>query len=269
MPKPRAQRLPRVRELDTASSRLHLLLDWINGVESEPSPTQVRLMLTRFVKSFDGSESVGFVRAYRGEREPWVPAFLFEESRTKSRGATYETRRRDADDPSGEHELWTLRLVLRELLSRGFAASPHASDDDSLTQLHAQPFTPWVQAVPSLRFGVAGGHRKPLATNRQSLKPADIRAYEAPGAFQLLVDGALGDLVPFLVSHLLTLPRMVLLRRCPAPKLKPLDSERCGNFLVSITGPGRPQIVCHPRCGDRYRDAMAPSKSKRTSKGGR
>ena len=66
----------------------------------------------------------------------------------------------------------------------------------------------------------------------------------------LLVDGAIGDLVPFLVMHLLTGPGMVTVSRCRAPAPRNW-SERCGRFLV-WSGQGRPREFCSGACRVRH-----------------
>ena len=75
---------------------------------------------------------------------------------------------------------------------------------------------------------------------------AEKRQYLSPGAYMLLVDGDIQDIVPYLVLHLLTGPNMVTLARCPAPE--PGNwSERCGRFIVQPRR-GRPRVFCSLAC---------------------
>jgi hypothetical protein len=68
------------------------------------------------------------------------------------------------------------------------------------------------------------------------------RAFEAAGAYVLVVWGSLLDLIPFLVAHLLTMPGGAYVRRCQAPA--PHDPpQRCGRFLIGH-GKGRPREYC-------------------------
>lgn len=100
----------------TTTERLELLLEWLNNDEGSwvnddrpgDSLFVVRHRLTQFIKSFDGSESAGYVRATieadNGEEWPtWLPK---------------------PDEPwafaDEEDELFTLHGYLVDVLKRGF-----------------------------------------------------------------------------------------------------------------------------------------------------
>lgn len=97
-------------------------------------------------------------------------------------------------------------------------------------------------ACPSLRFGVW------------------------PNKSDLLVDGELHDLVPFLVLHLIT-SHQVEIARCEAPFPKKWE-RHCGRFYVWL-GRGRPKMFCSDACKTRHHDkanyerAIAEKKSKK------
>ena len=97
-------------------------------------------------------------------------------------------------------------------------------------------------ACPSLRFGVW------------------------PDTSDLLVDGDLHDLVPFLVLHLITL-RQVEIARCDAP-FPNNWARHCGRFYVWL-GRGRPKMFCSDACKTRqhgkanYEKALVEKKSKK------
>jgi hypothetical protein len=82
-------------------------------------------------------------------------------------------------------------------------------------------------AYPSLRFGVW------------------------PNSSDLLVDGDLPDLVPFLVLHLIT-SHQVQIARCEAPLLNDW-ALHCGRFYVWL-GRGRPKMFCSNACKTRQHD---------------
>ena len=92
-----------------------------------------------------------------------------------------------------------------------------------------------VEAFPSLRFGVG------------RLRAGDR---STAGAYTVVVDGALRDIVPFLVIHLLTTPGMATLTRCPAPTANNW-TERCGRFVITH-GKGRPRVFCSEACRVRH-----------------
>src|SRR4051794_26618359 len=110
-------------------SRLALLLPWLNG-ETDSDP--IRQSVAKFLKSFDGSEDAGYVKAaldpYEHVEEP-------------------ERRRLPAppkNAPLTEKQLTELGTRLRASIELGFAETPKASY-----------FIPMV-ATPSLRFAVRG-----------------------------------------------------------------------------------------------------------------
>lgn len=222
----------------TPRDRLALLVPWING---EPVP-RLKLVLLAFLGSFDGTAASGFVQTYSG----WL-----------TRGSV-PSRLEPAARLTPAH-LVDVRARLVEALERGFRQPVPKGD-------HAR-----VIEYPSLRFGVRGTGRPPLGT---PLAPAKgtlrarfsereaLRRYRAPGAYVLLVDGTLLDMVPFLALHLLKEPGMARLTRCPAPA--PNDwTQRCGKFVLTH-GMGRPSIFCSEGCKvRRYAETHAKKKERK------
>ena len=211
----------------TASERLALLLPWING--DRVSDRDLRRRIKAFIASFDGSAAAGYVQtlAFAGvKREPWIPAFIKREPPR-------------ATEPVDETDLEILQNTLEDLLRRGFPYDPR----------YPEPTYGWVVNYPSLGFGVRGTHRRSPGRLSQVGTTAR-RNYLSPGAYTLLVDGVLGDLVPFLVLHLLTGPRMATITRCRAPAPRHWD-RRCGRFVLGI-GRGRPREFCSNTCRVRH-----------------
>jgi hypothetical protein len=220
-----------------AAKRLDALLPWVRGEVVSRAVAQQQLWA--FVASFDGSASAGHVQVYTGQREPWRPSF--------SRPTTVQ-HMAPVPDAEDWDELEVLRLKLDDLLRRGFAhpTVPSAKYSNSET-----PTGAWVTDLPSLRFGVRGGRRPSVKVSRLGAK--DRRAHLAPGAYVLLVDGTLPDLVLFLAAHLLAVaPGMVAVARCAAPRASEWH-ERCGQFFIQ-TGIGRPRLYCSDSCYRRATD---------------
>jgi hypothetical protein len=209
----------------TAPDRLAWLLPWLNG--DRVSLSYARLLA--FVASFDGTAEVGYVKAWESgparKGEPRV-------DRPRRRQPPRVAR------PVSLSELEKLRLALVDLLRRGFGAPGQT-----------RPRETWGQEFPSLRFGVRGAGR-PSPGKLSQVSMGERRAYLSPGAYTLLVDGALVDLVPFLVLHLLTGPGMMTVSRCRAPAPRNW-SERCGRFLA-WSGRGRPRKFCSGACRVRH-----------------
>lgn len=204
----------------TAPDRLDLLLDWLNG---EPlSVAAVRRQLDSFLESFDGSVSAGHLRVHAG---------------TAGQGI-YEI-----EDVSSE-TLDAMRERLIDLLRRGFPPNIVVKHGKFVTDQQWGESFPNIQPFPSLRFGVLRLPRPVLKLSRASSD--ERRTYRAPGAYTLLVEGELADLVPFLVAHLLTASGMAVVARCPAPAPSNWD-ERCRHFLVRTTG-GHPREFCSEAC---------------------
>jgi hypothetical protein len=192
----------------TASARLALLVPWMNGDSADqPPPAALRRQLGEFLHGFDGSAAAGYVEVRRQRRT--LPTFL------------RKKLTRDAAD-------WEqVRTNLLLALQQGFDG----------TQLGLLP-------LPSLRFAVRSTQRKaPGKLSRAS--NGERRAYRAPGAYVLQVDGTIADLVTYLVLHLLTGPD-VTIGRCPAPAPYTKDT-RCNRFVVT-TGQGRPRVFCSEAC---------------------
>jgi hypothetical protein len=218
------------------AQHLNALLPWVRG--KAVSRAMVHQQLWAFVASFDGSAHAGHVQVYGGEREPWLPSYV-----TRA-GVQHAAPASDTDDVD---ELELLRLKLDDLLRRGFA-HPTESVKHSNSET---PLGHWVSDLPSLRFGVRGEPRAPVKVSRLGAKAR--RARLAPGAYVLLVDGKLPDLVLFLTAHLLAVaPGMVAVTRCEAP-LAGDWRERCGQFFIQ-TGVGRPRRYCSDSCYRRATD---------------
>jgi hypothetical protein len=234
-----------------APERLALLVPWLNG--ELRSVAAVHGRLTSFLESFDGTADAGYVRLYSGEEEPWRPAWIDTDRTLLHRQPPVIDEPGWTQEDAAECELDALRMSLLDLLRRGFP----------LEVGQEQPVGTWLTDLPSLRFGIRSAER-PVA--KLTAVKAKVRAaYLAPGAYTLVVDGALRDLVPFLVAHLLTAPRMVALMRCPAPAPRNW-SERCGRFFIRARRRGRPPDYCSTACRVRnYEHEKKQSSAKRRS----
>jgi hypothetical protein len=134
-----------------------------------------------------------------------------------------------------DDELDDLWATLRTMLTAGFAAP-----DLDMWRGFGVP-------VSSLHVWLRGNPRvKPKYTesNEQGnrwLPQRDTarRAYRAPGAYVQRVEGALQHVVPYMLTHLLTLPNMVAVQQCGSPN--------CGNVIVNTPRAGAPRHYC-PRC---------------------
>jgi hypothetical protein len=112
-------------------------------------------------------------------------------------------------------------------------------------------------AMPSLTFGV-----KRAAPESRGIKGRVRDTWsKQPGAFTVLLDGELLDLLRYLLLHVLAMPGTVNLTRCPAPAPGNWQ-KRCGKFVLS-TGIGRPREYC-PGAACRVREH-----AKRTQEAGR
>lgn len=231
-------RKPTEPKLAPGLARLEPLLRWLNGDPLDVPPAEVHHRLRAFVASFDGTEDAGFVAVYAGGERPSRPSFLPSSTPLHASPLRARTSEPDGTAPPGEdeeHALWELHLYLVDILRKGFA--PEAG--------YPEPIGPAVQEFPSLRFGIRGSHRaRPPKLSRATL--GERRAYTAPGAYTLVVDGLLFDLVAYLVQHVLTARGMTALARCPAPTAGNWD-QRCGRFLVVGTR-GRPREFCSEAC---------------------
>jgi len=202
----------------TAPARLGLLLPWVNAAPPVPVGT-VRRHLRAFAESFDGSAEVGHLRSHG------TPAHEISQATPAA--------------------LEALRTRLRELLRRGFPPNIDVKDGQWINdQPWGQTF-PLMQAFSSLRFGViCMGRPAPRKLVRASSH--ERRTFRAPGAYTLLVEGDLADLVLFFVAHLLTAPGMAVVSRCAAPAPNNWEA-RCHRFIVG-SGVGRPPECCSGAC---------------------
>ena len=104
----------------TTADRLDLLLDWVNDADWR---REKRLpdRITRFLKSFDGSEDAGFVRAEPFTESTVVPP-------------------RSLIGTEGIDDYEVLHTVLGDILQRGFPS--------------ADPFLPQLMDWTTMRFGI-------------------------------------------------------------------------------------------------------------------
>ena len=116
--------------------------------------------------------------------------------RKTERGEVREYTMPPAPAPFSQLELEQLRVRVADMLRNGFPPEPG----------YRAAAGARLEATTGLQFGVRRAHRsRPEKLNLASA--ATRRAYTAPGAYTLLVDGLVGDLVPYLVMHLLTRTR--------------------------------------------------------------
>lgn len=201
----------------TTSERLDLLLGLVNDEDPELRAGYWRGQLSRFVGSFDGSESAGFVRATVGPGEQ-LPSHL----------RTPEVE----GDTGDETVLPLLRMVLGDVLQRGFT---NAESEIGLT---AQT------SIGTIRFGIERPAPVPVRPRGRERRRLAGRG----GTYILCVAGNEFEVVLWLVMHLLTQPGAIVLARCDAPR--PNSLERCGRFFIA-GGRGRPRDFCTPTCRQR------------------
>lgn len=216
-PRPRKPR-PEAGPLETAADRIKLLLGWLNDEDPSDWPVgKVRSLLKDFVSSFDGSAGASYVRAVQN---PWTrPAYM--PRRPLPEGIPDIATFSEAEQQGILHE------ALRDILLRGFPLEPG----------YEPPASTDLQDL-ELAFGI--DRRAPLPT----AKTKEQRYWRShPGAYVVQVAGDQFELVPFLLMHVLTAVGTVALTRCPAPAPDNWE-KRCGRFVVSRKGPGRPPEFC-------------------------
>ncbi|MGE4084650.1 MAG: hypothetical protein AB7H93_16735 [Vicinamibacterales bacterium] len=197
-----------------------MILDWINDdirPFEPPDHTQDRRLLLAFVRSFDGSAEAGYLEAVAVDVEP-TPDFIS------------ATRLPTFTDPVEDDAMSALHGIVVELLRAGF---PPMDRWDSRIEDFEVP-------VSSLRFRVRSAGR--TWKKAKAMGRAERRAYEAPGAYGWCVDGALTDLVPYLVMEVLRGPGALKLMRCPARRAG--NEGRCGRFFIKT---GRREY-CSDKC---------------------
>lgn len=227
----------------TGPARLNLILEWLNGVFDEhhfdgrgPEPTAVwtdyaavRRAVADFVRSFDGTAGAAHLEVV-ADAAP-VP-------KRRSFIASERAERQPTDE-----ELSELEVLLQIMLEQGFG-------DPTLKDLSV--------AVPSLRFAVRGTGRRPPARRGSVIDGgvATQRAYRAPGAYVLTVQGPTLELVPFLLMQLLTAPDMVSVKRC--------ERQGCPHFVITAAAKrGRPQRFCSAACREWNRELTQRQKARR------
>jgi hypothetical protein len=127
---------------------------------------------------------------------------------------------------TGSEKLKETRDSVISLLNAAFP--PLDADRRGLEDISFEDLPPPLPC-PSLRFGIW------------------------PNSSELLVDGDLHDLVPFLVLHLLT-SRQVVVARCAAP-FRGDWARHCGRLYV-WKGRGRPKMFCSDACKTRHHDKV-------------
>lgn len=193
----------------SAPDRLRLLLSWLNGeLDPQRDVTAIRRAATAFLESFDGSEGAGHVEV-------------------------------EAPQELTIEELFEVDDVLLLLLEQGFG--------DPTLQEASFPVT-------SLRIAVRSANRsKP---RRRSTPGGALvvdggiaakRAWAAAGAYVLRVSGSPGELLPFLILHLLTQADMVAVKRCR--RRGHVGFVDCPKFFIVAPGArGKPQQFCSHMC---------------------
>jgi len=205
----------------TPAAALGRLLPWLGG--DRLPDRELRRRLGALVRAFDGSPAAGGLRAYAAAGEAELLG---------SRGtwpAGYEPIA-----PVGARALARLRERVLALVRKGF---PYEEGQPP-------PRGERLEAFPSLRLGV-----RRVAPEAPRLSRAARRRYRTQtGAYEVWVDGALRDVVPYLVLRVLAGPGAASLARCPAPaRGRPEDGRRCGRlFLLPATG--RPRQFCSNAC---------------------
>lgn len=227
---------------------LEKLLPWLNDGEEVPDRT-VRRKLQAFLQTFDGSADAGFLRVYAdaGTHElfggPQVPEAAAEHHERFVGPLLYEPV-----PAVGTQELGGLRAQLLGIIGKGFPyeARPHETPDGLIAQWN-RLIGERVADLPSLRFGVRRRVSERVGTVPKRLSTAAHRRFRSePGAYEVLVDGNLRDLVPYLVMRELTLPGAAALGRCPAPA-PGQRGHMCGRlFMLATTG--RPRKYCSDKC---------------------
>jgi hypothetical protein len=234
------------------------------------STVAVRRALRQFIDSFDGSSCAGHVlQIYDGKREDDGQSLLANSRFAQGSNSDAVTGEREAT----ESELFDLHSTLLDILRRGFPDE----------QGYPKPSS-WQANFDTLWFGARSAHRHQprklhphisileQTSMSKAQKQAERRYVAAskrerqsvlsPGAYVLVVNGALRDLVPYLLLQLLTAPGMALVTRCPAPAPHNWD-QRCGRFLVGTTERGRPRVFCSGACRVRTFAKELPEKQAR------
>jgi hypothetical protein len=244
----------------SAPQRLALILDWINDDEDRLPLREVRKLVDRFIKSFDGSKEAGYLRvAVRNDDSlpTWMEdrsgdpqpdpvadkqiAELLRAHRSAKRPRLSMSIKDDSSQPNESDDLSLLRVLVRNLLRRGFPPDDTFEDDDDPDPVGVRRSRDPIP-LPSLRFGT-----ERLAPQPSSATKEELRAWERGGAYMSVVTGSRSDLVLFLVNHVLTLPGAVSVGRCPAPAAHN-RAKRCGRIFVR-SATGRPKRFCDdPGC---------------------
>jgi len=142
------------------------------------------------LQAFDGSKEAGFIKQiYTGSREAAGLSFF--------REVEEEWPEHSGQQEWIEDELFKLRHDLVDILNTGFANN---------TRRKNRWWDP--EEFGSMWFGVEGGRR---TGKRSAMTARERRDYAASGAYVLLADGKLRDLVRLLRGRLLTHPGMMLI----------------------------------------------------------
>jgi hypothetical protein len=229
-----------------APARLADLLDWLSAddwkSDSDWSAQKVQRRLDQFIRSFDGSVASGHVLAEvlppPPKRQKVSPTEIGEFHWSKFGGKIEGTARPPLPEGLEDiDEIEVLHTALIDILQRGFP--------------HAEPFLPEMVDL-DLQFGIE-------RSAPHDLKGRDRKKWEKrPGAYVMRVAGDRLPLVIWLVIYLLTLPGVVRLKRCSAPRAYARD-ERCGRWFVPDSRPGRLPDYCSDTCRQRafwMRDAL-------------
>jgi hypothetical protein len=192
-------------KLETTAERFDLILPWLNDDDGVMTRAEVRHRLNTFIRSFDGSEGAGYLKAEIEKDDDGPPAWMVKAvARFQDEG----------------HELSVVRSFLRDTLRRGFPKDRH----------HEEPwFDPAIST--SIAFGI---ERMPTSRGEQA----------RPGEYVMRAVGSRFDLAVFLVMHLLTRGNRVTVGRCPSP-MQFSKTKRCGRFFIVTDGQrGRPRRFC-------------------------
>ena len=208
---------------------------------SELGITDSQKVIRRFLATFDGTPDAFYLQqAFDGslEDEGWshakpsrrglasiIPSLeAAPRSLLTSHLTPYEA---DTDDgPEGERlgALLDVRATLVEMLRRGLPGERPARDD-------------WPD-FDTLRFTLAPVGRDGGSRGRR-------RVWRTAEACCVTVNGALRDLLPYLLLRVLSSPGLVAVTRCPSPHPA---GRRCDRLVVAGAGRGRPAEFCSDLC---------------------
>lgn len=222
----------------TAPDRLALLLPWLNG--ESLTNTDTRQQLRSFLRSFDeATADTGYLRVIGMAAADGL-----------SLDATALERLRDE-----------LRFVLRSGFPLDRSIGPERTERTWEVRQRPVPYRLFLGTVRRRE-------ETPSAEPHKNPSSGAKRQHAMPGAYEMHVSGAVSELIPYLVMHLLTAPKAASVGRCPAPAPNNWD-ERCQQFLIR-SGQGHPREFCSEACrvrshAERLRKAQEAEAARRRS----